>query len=390
MAMSFKVIKLLVVLIAVLSFSGICSADQVNLTPAFNIDAAHSDNIYFADDNSPAKQSDTYVVYNPGINVEVATNKTVLSASYQLGVERFNTFDERNNSIHRIDGNLGYKPSKRWALDVIDNFAYTTDPLAFDASGDRVQRGGYKYNHFTPGMYYSFPGRSVRVGARYERIDIDYKDQVLIDSYQNGFHGGIDYQINNKTTLSFDYNEFKRVFKQQTPLVDDYRGRNFAAILDRRISSRTSLKFMGGYDKRDFKKGTPTADWSGGVYGLEFVGEFPEFFSIQIGYVRRFNDLAAFGVFRVDKIETTFKRNFADRLSIAVGAFYQKNRNDQISVVGRNQIDKFSGARIVGEFMVAKFLALHAGYEYLMRDSNIINSFTENRFIFGLGLSYGL
>ena len=43
-----------------------------------------------------------------------------------------------------------------------------------------------------------------------------------------------------------------------------------------------------------------------------------------------------------------------------------------------------------GQYMVAKFLNVWLGYEYVDRSSDDLNDFQENRVNFGLTLSYGL
>ena len=56
--------------------------------------------------------------------------------------------------------------------------------LAFDASGDRVQRDSFKYNHFSPGVSYRFGSRDVTLQFRYDRIDTDARDPASRDRYQ--------------------------------------------------------------------------------------------------------------------------------------------------------------------------------------------------------------
>jgi hypothetical protein len=385
-----RILSCLAPFLVVLSCSVLCSADQINLTPVLNLYVENSDNIFYAADDSPNKVSDTYYTINPGVGLDVATGRSALTISYQAGVQRFDKYDNRNNTIQRVDGNVGYKFSKRFALNVMDNFAYTDDPLAFDASGDRVQRGGYKYNHLAPTIFYQFPGHTARLGLRYERIDVDYEDESLIDSSQNGFHGQLDFQLGTRTTFGFAYDTFKREFDQASPMLSDYDGNVFTVVVDRRLSTRTSVRFNGGYEWRNFDRETPTADWDGGVYGVSFQGNFPEFFSINVEYAHRFNDLAASGVFEIDKIGTSFKRVFAERFTTEIDAFWQRNRNKQVVVLDRTQQDDFAGGRILGEFVLTKFLNVQLGYEYLKRDSNIINSFHENRFLVGFGIGYGI
>jgi hypothetical protein len=373
-----RIFSWLVPFLVVLSCAVLCSADKIDLTPVLNLRVENSDNIFYAADDSLNKVSDTYYTIIPAVGLNVATERSALAISYQAGIQRFNRYDERNNTIQRVDGN------------VMDNYATTNDPLAFDASGDRVQRGSYKYNHFSPAMFYELPGHTARLGLRYQRIDVDYQDSTLIDSSQNGFHGQLDFQLGTRTTLQFGLDDFKRNFKQDSSQVDDYTGRAFAVMVDRALSTRTSFRFKGGYEWRDFVHGRPTADWNGGIYGVAFLGEFPEFFSMVVEYEHRFNDLAATGVFKVDKIGTSFKKIFADRFTTEFDAYWQKNRNDQVRVADRTQVDEFSGGRVFGEFVLTKFLNVQLGYEYLKRDSNIINSFHENRFLFGFGLGYGI
>ena len=79
--------------------------------------------------------------------------------------------------------NVGFDIGSNFYIDVTDNLYITTDPLAFDASGDRLQRDSFTYNRLTPGFSYIFSGRGARLAGRYDRVDIDYDN--LTDSSQN-------------------------------------------------------------------------------------------------------------------------------------------------------------------------------------------------------------
>jgi len=360
------------------------SAGQLNLVPILQISGQHSDNIFF--ETSSEKVADTSYIVNPGIALDYGSKNFVGSLAYQVGFQRNNTYSERDNTVHRGDASLGFNVTKGFFIDVTDNLIVTNDPLAFDASGDRIQRDSYLYNRIVPALSYNFANHGVQMGLRFDRIDIDYDN--LIDSYQNGLGANVSTKLGGRSTLSFDFFDFKRKFQEQDPAVGviNYEGRRFGMKVDRRFSPRLSFSFMGGYEDRKFDLEGPTRDYDSFIFEGLLAGEFPEVFSWTLGASQRLNDLAVEGVYKVDRFTFDMRKSIADRLRIGFGGFFQKSVNDQMSEEAR-----FKGLKVEGQYMVAKFMNLWLGYDYLNRYEGVgLDDFTENRVNFGLSLSYGL
>lgn len=358
-------------------------ASQLNLLPMLQISGEYSDNVFFSEDN---EQSDTFFLINPGVALDYASRSFVGSLAYQVGLQRYVDVNQRDNTVHRIDASTGFNLGRGWFIDATDNLYITDDPLAFDASGDRLQRDSFIFNRFVPGISYVFSGRDVRVGARYDRVDVDYDE--LTDSQQDGLGANVSFKLGSRSTLSGDYFEFRRKFDQQRPLfnVVDYTGRRFGVRTERRISPRLSGNVFVGYEERKFERATPQPeDFDSVIFEGQVTGEFPEVLSWTIGVSQRLNDLAIRGAYKVQRVTFDLRRSIQDRLRIEFNGFYQDSKNEQIP-----EEAKYVGFRVEGQYMVAKFLNVWLGYNYLDRDSDQLNPFTENRINFGLTLSYGL
>jgi hypothetical protein len=360
-------------------------ASQLNLLPMLQISGEYSDNVFFS---TIDQHSDTYFIVNPGVALDYASRAFVGSLAYQAGLQRYVDFGDRDNTVQRVDANVGFNLSKGWFIDATDNLFLTTDPLAFDASGDRVQRDSYIYNHFTPGIAYQFGGRGFRVAARYDRIDVDY--DTLIDSYQNGFGITASAKAGSRSTISFDFMEFRRHFDQQAPEfnVIDYTGRRYGVRGDRRFSPRFSMSGFVGYEDRVFEIEPELRNFDSFIYEAQLIGEFPDVFSWMFGFSQRLNDLAVQGAYKVQRVTFDARRSFGERVRAEFNGYWQDSVNEQL-----NEQANYLGFRAEGQYMVAKFLNVWLGYNYTDRNSDTplrINPYTENRINFGFTLSYGL
>lgn len=370
-----------VLALATLAFgAGAGSAGQLNLVPLLQISGQYSDNVFFAAAN---QQSDTFYIINPGIAIDYANSTFVTSLAYQAGFQKYVDFAERDNTVHRFDGTLGLNIKHGLALNVNDNLYITTDPLAFDASGDRIQRDSFRYNRFSPALNYTFTNK-MKLMAHYDRVDVDYK--TLIDSYQNGYGFDLSAKLGPRSTVAIDYFEYHRRFERQAPQfnVADYDGRRYGVQLDRRISPRLSANAFIGYEERKYVNRV-LEDFDSVLLDFQLSGEFPDVFSWSLAASQRLNDLAIRGAYKVRRANLDLRKSFGERLRMEFGGFVQTSRNKQIP-----EDADYYGFRVEGQYMVAKFLNLWLGYDYLDRSSTDIAPFTENRINFGLTLSYGL
>lgn len=369
------------VLAGLLTAAQSSSAGQFNLIPVLQISGQHTDNVLFA---TAAKQSDTVYVINPGIGIDFSSDRFVGSLSYQLGMQRFVDFKTRDNDVHRFDGSLGINLTSGLSLSVSDNMYITTDPLAFDASGDRLQRDSFNYNRITPALSYTFGANGLRLGVLYDRNDVDYK--TLVDSHQDGYGGNVAAKLGSRSTVRVDYFEFKRRFDRQIPSLNvvDYDGKRYGARLDRRFSSRLSGNVYVGFEERKFAH-PANEDYDSALYEVGLTGEFPDVVSWSLTGSQRLNDLAIKGVYKVRHLSLDLRKSIAERLRLEFNGFVQESVNRQIP-----EAADFSGYRIEGQYLVTNFLNIWLGYEYLDRSSKSLVPFTENRVNFGLTFSYGL
>lgn len=359
-------------------------ASQLNLMPVLQISGQYSDNVFFSATNP---QSDTFFLVNPGVSLDYASAKTAASLSYQVGLQRHNDFDSRDNTVHRVDATLGFKLATGWNFSLNDNLYVTTDPLAYDASGDRIQRDSFTYNRVVPSLSYVFGSRSMRLNARYDRIDVDYHS--LIDSVQNGFGGNVSGKLGQRSTIGVDYFQFDRKFASQAPEFNivDYTGRRIALIVDRRFSPRISGQLSGGYEERVFELDPANRNFDSFVFDVRTSGDFPEVFSWSVGYNQRLNDLAIRGAYKVKRVDVDVRKSIAERLRLEFNGYWQDSKNRQIP-----ESAQYFGFRFESQVMVAKFLNVWLGYTYTDRESGdaTLEPYTENRVNFGLTLSYGL
>ena len=100
---------------------------EVNIIPVVTISGEWSDNVFFS---STDQQSDTFLLVNPGVSFDYASKATALSLAYQVGFQRYTTFNERDNTVQRLDGTVGFNIGKGWKLNVGDNLVAANDPLA--------------------------------------------------------------------------------------------------------------------------------------------------------------------------------------------------------------------------------------------------------------------
>jgi len=356
-------------------------AGEINLVPVVSISGEWSDNVFYESHN---QRSDTFIFVTPGVAFDYATAKTIVSLSYEIGIQRFSEFDERDNTAQRLDGNIGFSISPSLQARLSDNLVRADDPLAFDASGDRIQRDSFTYNRFSPAL--SYTGHGMFASGAYERIDIDYTH--LVDSSQNGLHAQAGHKLGTKSTLNGDFVYFRREFAEKDPFVDNYDGYRVGVNADRQVTPKLSLQGFVGYEWRYFDHpGQPNNDFKGGVYMVGVTGEFPGVFGVTANVTRRLNDLAAVGVYTITRFDAEVRRSWFDRVRTSFSGYYEKLENNQLT-----EEANYSGVRLRGEYLLAKFLNLYAGYEYLNRDSvkGGIASFSENRVNFGVTVSYGL
>lgn len=372
---------LLAVFLGVFAAATFAAASQIHLTPMFRFGAESTDNVFFLPDVLAV--SDFYYLVNPGVNLEYASSKAVVNLGFQAGFHRFNDYQIRDNDVYRLDAQVGFKATKKIGINIKENYIDTNDPLAFDASGDRLQRDSFWYNYLSPGVNVVMSRDKLMFSGAYERIDIDYDH--LVDSVQQGVVGGGDYKIGRKTTFGGRFAYFERNF-DPGPYVDDYTGQVIRFDITHALSTRTALDLYAGYEWRDFVNGYPSADYDSEIYGVKFTGEYPGALSFTTGFSQRLNDLTAKGVYRVRRFDMEVKKVVADRVTGTGEFFIQKAYNEQLG----GERDDFMGFRALVEVLVVNFLTIDGGYEYLNRDSNILNDFTENKFLFGLTASYGI
>lgn len=360
------------------------SASQLNLVPVLQISGQYSDNVFFSATN---KQSDTFFLVNPGVSLDYASANTAASLAYQVGLQRHNDFNDRDNTVHRLDAQVGFKLATGWNFSVNDNLYITSDPLAYDASGDRIQRDSFTYNRIVPALSYVFGSRSMRLNARYDRVDVDYDS--LIDSVQNGFGGNVSGKLGARSTIGVDYFQFDRKFDRQAPEFNivDYTGRRIALIIDRRFSPRIAGQLSGGYEERVFEIDPATRNFDSFVFDVRASGDFPEVFSWSVGYNQRLNDLAIRGAYKVKRVDIDLRKSIAERLRLEFNGYWQNSVNDQIA-----EEANYFGFLVESQVMVAKFLNVWLGYNFTDRESGngSLEPYEENRVNFGLTLSYGL
>ncbi len=277
------------------------AAAQVTVTPRFSLEAYYDTNIDLDPNN---EKDDLIMVYSPGITIDYFDERRGLELDYELGINRYQDYDENNTTTHDATLNAWYFLTRHLELSLTDDFRKGNDPR--DVREETIQtplgeiptydiresRGRNKYwrNRFNPDLRWEFGrDRYVDVGYTNSRFENDRED--LTDSMENVYSTTLGYRFNVRHSVEIEYEFTDAEFDlpEDNQPSEDFIGHDISATYSYAFSRHTHLEFTGSYTSRIYDNEEYRPDYDVEDVSLALYHSFSPTFSAYatLGYFWR-------------------------------------------------------------------------------------------------------
>jgi hypothetical protein len=273
-------------------FCPICFAEYTfDVTPSVAVSTTYDDNIYLTD---AGREADFITALSPAIDMSLSSVKSILNIEYSPTWVWYGKNDQHNTVRQSASAAFSRNITERLAFDIADSYTKSEEPVETleDIERFRTGRSTYQRNRGSASVAYQF-GRENSLALGYVNSLVENEDPTLDDGLIQTPRCSIDYWMNNKNGLGFDYRFTKAIFwrDEAPPSGDDYEGHGAALTYIRRFTPHTRGSIRYDYTARDFEG--LTEDYAIHEETLGFAHSFsPNLsFSLQGGYFTQINKL---------------------------------------------------------------------------------------------------
>ena len=395
-----------------------------SVTPRITAMGLYDSNIFLDPNN---EESDFITTIAPGISFSSYEKRWVVDLSYDLNLVFFTDNDDLNYVGH--DGRLDawYDVSKYVRLQLTDALIRSDDPRdRYEEDDTRVSRGRsiYTRNTLTPSVKFKL-AKSSDLELAYTNTYYTNDDPTIADSRQDYYHATLNHQFNIRHGVMLSGGYFEANFDDTDPPspTEDFTGYDVGGSYTYSFTKHTKTTLDANYTTRDFEDDTSNNDYSVFSGGIGISHEFTRTFSTsaRAGYYHREEDeadsndgfefsaslnqtgrkysvnLNFFAGYREDYFDRE-NLGFVEVISVRGDFTYNVLRNMDFNAHAAYADDDYPdsnrdrqswelGAKL--DYLVLKWLAVEAGYDYLDRTSNDPDDeYTDHRIFLSLVVFY--
>ncbi|RMG02507.1 MAG: hypothetical protein D6726_07395 [Nitrospirae bacterium] len=374
--------------------------------PFLSLGVYYTDNVFNTPDN---EKSDTMLVITPGIWVSLPRVKQKLLSIrtenispgglelslfrekfprryqsyllYKADIEQFKKYSSENTVSHRVEGLFQYNFRGGLSFDVIDQYNRSHDLRGTGLSGELD-----KYNSNLINLMLNYDvSEKFKLRGEYSNFFVDYNGDVnaFRDRVDNGLSGYIFYKFKPKTSVFFEY-EFLNVNYDQD-IVSDSKEHHFYGGIQWDITAKSKGRFKAGYGEKNFSGG---GDANNLIFEVQIDHRFTPKTSLKLAATRKTNEttISATDYILTNAIQAEYLQRFTGKISGAIKLGYRNDKyNNEITFEGvtAEREDDIYDALIALQYEFKDYLKADAGYIYTRRDSNFSGfDYTNNTFFF--------
>lgn len=403
----------LFVLLFVLLFSGIASADEINSTelsqstsnperpagvsaepgflrlgpvaihPYLSLSEAYTDNVFFT---TTGKDHDFITSLAPGVYLELPIGAHTLSLNANMIYTGYTKYSSQDTLDYSIGGKGNFELGNLFNLKLSDTYMYSHEGAGASATGV-IEK--FDNNAAAASLTYRLADvSSVRLDYSlnswsYNTEQFRSRDEDLVSAY-------IYYRIMPKTSLFFEY-AFKDVcFYEKANGLDNEVQSGFVG-LSWEPSAKSKVTIKGGYLWKDFDLSSNGSvnTWTGSVDANYY---FSDFTSVKLVASRDVNESAIIGTtyYITTGLSGELTQKFLERLlGVARGSYSMDKYSNSIAGETEARKDKTASAGLGVHYFWLRWLESDLDYSHTNKISNISGvNYTENREILSLKAAF--
>lgn len=364
--------------------------------PFLSITEFYSDNVF---NNDKYKKSDFVTVISPGIWITVPHVREKLLyietsnispggftisrhryeffkryqtyLFYNADIERFSRFKEGNTTSHKLEGFLQYNTPGGLSAEIVEQFI-----SSHDAWGTGISRELDKYKTNLVNLVFSYNlSERFKLRADYSNFYVNYdaKRNNFRDRVDNVLAGYVFYKIKPKTSLFFEY-EFMDIGYDKNILSDSLEHHYYGG-LEWDITAKSIGSIKLGYGVKDFSS-SYIKDNNDFIFEVRLDHKFTPKTSLILKATRRTEETNISATYYIisNSIEAEYLQRITRKIQFYLGAFYS-NENYKGKVFYNNIVSKIEDdyyrLAVALQYEFREWLKADLGYIYNKRSSSL-------------------
>ena len=351
--------------------------------PFLSLKEEFSDNIYFT---STDEKSDSILVTNPGIRMQLPIRMHRLLAEYWAIDRRYDTYKGEDTTDHHAKGLLDLKSGSRFILTASGAFDKGHEPRSSSASGFiEVFRTNIGYGSAT----YQLAGRS-KIQVEYTQTSWNYLTSDFRDRDEGLTTGCFYYRFLPRTSVFVEYDHKVVNYTDTTSVLDNIENSSLIG-LQWEVTAKSRGTIRAGWTTKDYKDST-VKDFSGPRWSLSIDHKFSEESSVALTGRRQVNEANAVGVanYTTTGLDGEFSFRFLSKTAFLLRGSYSKDVYSNAvppETVARE--DTYTLAGVGLKYFMKDWINLGADYNKRDRNSNFdVNDYKENQYVLSVNMSF--
>jgi hypothetical protein len=385
---------------AILGTAGIARAQgnielgPFRLLPSLELSGEYDDNILL----TPNNEIDDFIwIISPGLAIELPARRYSVRVGYRADILRYTENDALDTVHHTILGDLRINFAGGLGLRLSDQFLITDEFGGFPVP-ELTQRIDRTENTLTAGGDYTVRERYT-IDLSYKWFLVDYEDDFNdLDRQDHVVAAILFYRIMPKTSVLGEFNyQWIRYDDPAVALDRDSDGWRVKVGVKGDFTAKTSALLKVGWEFKDYVN-SAREDWDGLILEGELIWKYREpselrLFAGRANVESLFDDGTLGNNYYIANYGGAELRHFlTSRLILRVRGLVGVNDYPDPATVGGQTAEREDTFYAVGaglRYQIRTWLAVEAGYQRLVRDSNF-NAFdyTDNRVKGSIILTY--
>ncbi len=389
----------LFLLVFVLLFSGIASADELSqsltnperpagvseepgvlrlgpmaIHPYLTVKEARSDNIYAVPEG---KSHDFITYFVPGLYLELPVKAHTLSLNANMTNTRYAKFSSEDTDDYFVDGKGNFNFGSLFNVKLSEDYTKSHEPRTSSANGLLEK---FQNNAATASLTYLLADVS-KVRLDYSRNMWKYRTEGFRNRDEDLLSAYIYYRILPKTSAFVEYDFKNESFIDKTNGLDNKVQSGFFGLFWE-ASAKSNVTIKGGYLMKDFNLSSQGSvnTWTASVDANYY---FSDFTSLKLVAKRDVNEAAILGTryYVTTGLSGELTHRFLERLSAVASAGYWVDKySDTVAgdAVARRDKSAYTGFGL--RYFMLRWLEADLDYNNTNKISNIsLSHFSENR-----------
>ncbi len=385
---------------AILGTAGVAQAQgnielgPFRLLPSLELSGEYDDNILL----TPTDEIDDFIwILSPGLAIELPSRRYSARLGYRADILRYTENNDLDTVHHTLLGDLRINFAGGLGLRLSDQF-YITDEFGGFPVPELTQRIDRTENTLQAGGDYTVRERYT-LDLSYKWFVVDYEDGFNnLDRQDHVVSGTLFYRIMPKTSIlgEFDY-QWIRYEEDLAARTKDSDGWRIKVGARGDFTAKTSGILKVGWEWKDYKD-PGQGDWDGLILEGELIWKYREPSEVRL-FAGRANlesltddiDVRRNNYYIANYGGVEVRHFLTSRLILRVRGLVGVNDYPDPAAVGQSdeREDFFYEVGLGVRYQIRTWLAVEAGYQRLVRDSNFNDfDYADNRIKGSIILTY--